>query len=66
MLTVGEHNVIHEQLVDKEKILFALIHIRLSLMKQFVKAQDKDGAFFQYIPDVFSGLSEEKKKNGNF
>ena len=66
MLTVGKHNVIHEQLVDKEKILFATIHIRFGLMKQFAKALDKDGAFFQYIPDVFSGLSEEKKKNGNF
>ena len=65
MLTVGKH-VIHEQLVDKEKIVFPLLHIRLGLMKQFVKALDKDGAFFfQYITDAFPGLSEEKK-DGNF
>ena len=35
-------------------------------MKQFVKALDKDGACFQYISDAFPGLSEKKKKMGNF
>ena len=43
MLTVGKHKVIHEQLVDKEKIVFPLLHVRLGLMKQFVKALDKYG-----------------------
>ena len=35
-------------------------------MKHFMKALDKDGVYFQYISDAFPGLSEEKKKNGNF
>ena len=29
MSTVGKHNVIHEQMVDKEKIVFPTLHIRL-------------------------------------
>ena len=33
-----------------------------SLMEQFVKALDKDGACFQYISDAVPGLSEQKKK----
>ena len=61
MLTVGKHNIIHEQLVDKEKIVFPPLNIRLDLMKQFVMTLDKDGACFQYISDVFPGLSKEKK-----
>ena len=66
MLSVGKHNVIHKQLVDKEKIVSHPLHIRLGLMKQFVKALDKDRACFQYISDVFPGLSKEKKKMGIF
>ena len=62
MLTVGKHNIIHGQLVDKEKIVFPLLHIRLGLMKQFAKALDKDGACFQDISDTFPCLSKEKKK----
>ena len=46
MLKVGKHDAIHEHLVDKEKIVFPLLHLRLGLMKQFVKALDKDGACF--------------------
>ena len=61
MLTVGKHNIIHEQLVDKEKIAFPPLNISLCLMKQFVMTLDKDGACFQYISDVFPGLSKEKK-----
>ena len=61
MLTVGKHNIIHEQLVYKEKIVFPPLNIRLDLMKQFVMTLDKDGACFQYISNVFPGLSKEKK-----
>ena len=66
MLTIGKHNVINAQLVDTEKIVLPPLHIKSGLMKQMVKALDKDGACFQYISNAFPGLSEEKKKNGNF
>ena len=48
-MTVGENNVINEPLVDREKIIFPPLHVKLGLMKQFVKAFDKEGDCFQYI-----------------
>ena len=60
-MIVGEKNVIAEPLVDRSKIIFPPLHIKLGLMKQFVKALDKE-----YICDAFPGLSIEKKKAGVF
>ena len=40
--------------------------MKLGLMKQFVKALDKDGDCFNYIAKTFSGLSMEKLKAGIF
>jgi len=37
-------NVINNPLVDREKIVFPPLHIKLGLIKQFTKALDKDGA----------------------
>jgi len=42
-MVVGEKNVIAEPLVDRSKIILPPLHIKLGLMKQFVKALDKDG-----------------------
>ncbi len=65
-MTVGEKNVINEPLVDREKIIFPPLHIKLGLMKQFVKALNKEGNCFQYICSAFPGLSYEKVKAGVF
>ena len=65
-LTVGEHNVIAEPLVDRSRIILPPLHIKLGLMKQFVKALDKKGDCFLYICDAFPGLSNEKLKAGIF
>ena len=65
-MVIGEHNVIYEPLVDRSKIIFPPLHIKLGIMKQIVKALDKDGACFSYISNAFPGLSEEKKKAGIF
>lgn len=48
-LEVGKHNVINDPLVEREKIIFPPLHIKLGLMKQFVKALDKTGPCFAYI-----------------
>ena len=42
------------------------MHIKLGIMKQFVKALDKNGDCFKYICKTFPGLSDEKKKTGVF
>ena len=46
-LTVGERNIINEPLVDHRQIIFPPLHIKLGLMKQFVKALDTAGNCFK-------------------
>ena len=42
------------------------LHIKLGLMKQFVKALDHDSAAFRYLLSYFPKLSEAKIKGGVF
>ncbi|KAF2367923.1 hypothetical protein FHG87_001323 [Trinorchestia longiramus] len=59
-------NILHEPLVDRKKIIFPPLHIKLGLMKQFVKALLTDGDCFKYTILQFPGLSFEKIKAGVF
>ena len=61
-----ERNVINDSLVDRDRILFPLLHIKLCLIKQFTKALDKDGDCFTYLCQDFPGLTMEKLKAGIF
>ena len=61
-----ERNVINDPLVDRDRILFPKLHIKLGLIKQFTKALDKDGDCFTYLCQAFPGLTMEKLKAGNF
>jgi hypothetical protein len=45
-LTPGERNVFHDPLVDAAKVFLLPLHIKLSLVKNFVKAMKKDGPVF--------------------
>ena len=65
-LQVGEKNIISEALVSREMIIFPPLHIKLGLMKQFVKALSKEGECFRYLRSSFVGLSEVKLKDGVF
>lgn len=65
-LTPGSKNVLHASLVDPEKILLPPLHIKLGLMKQYVKALDKNGNCFKYLCSKFPFLSEAKLKEGIF
>src|SRR5678815_2436538 len=58
--------LLREPLVQRENIILPPLHIKLGLMKQFVKALDHDGECFRYICSTFPGLSDEKKKDGIF
>jgi len=62
----GSNNIINESLVDPSKILIPPLHIKLGLMKQFVKALDKTGETFKYFSSKFPKLSEAKLKEGVF
>jgi hypothetical protein len=65
-LTPGSKNIVSETLVDPSKVLLPPLHIKLGLMKQFVKALDKEGNCFKYICNKFTSLSYEKVKEGVF
>ena len=61
-----ERNVINDPLVDRDRILFPPLHIKLGLIKQFNKALDRDGDCFTYLCQAFPGLTMEKLKAGIF
>ena len=48
-LILGSLNVLAPPLVECAKIEFPPLHIKLGIMKQFVKALEKDGDCFRYI-----------------
>lgn len=62
----GSKNIINESLVNPSKILIPPLHIKLGLMKQFVKALDKTGQCFLYLQTKFPKISEGKIKAGVF
>ena len=65
-MTVGESNVLYEPLVPHDKIISPLLHIKLGLMKEFIKVLDKEGPCFKCICKGFPGATIEKLKNGIF
>ncbi|GBN17623.1 hypothetical protein AVEN_171133-1 [Araneus ventricosus] len=65
-LTPCEKNVINTTLVPPEKVLLPPLHIKLGLMKQFIKSLPKYGECFRYLCYEFPKLSEAKLKEGVF
>lgn len=55
-------NVVHQALVDKAKIYLPLLHIKLGLIKHFVKTMNKDGEGFEYMKHKFPRMSKAKIK----
>ena len=62
----GEKNIQAQPLVERSKIVFPPLHIKLGVMKQFVKALNKKGTCFEYTCCKFPGLTIEKLKAGIF
>ena len=52
--------------MECSKIVFPPFQIKLSIMKKFVKAFEKDGDYFRYICIKFPGISIKKLKPGVF
>ena len=59
-------NVVYDPIVNRDIIIFSLLHIKLGLMEQFVKALRLIGEGFQDLLHKFPGLSYEKIKAGVF
>ena len=62
----GEHSLKENPLVAMSKVLLPPLHIKLGLMKNFVKALHKNGAAFQHLSTVLPGLSVAKLKEERF
>ena len=65
-LIPGSLSVLALPLVERFKIVFPPLHIKLGIMKQFVKALEKDSDCLKYICMKFPGLTIEKLKAGIF
>lgn len=63
---VGAHNVKQEPLVEPTKILMPPLHIKLGLIKQFVKQLNPESEALKHIQELFPKLSEAKVKAGVF
>jgi hypothetical protein len=63
-LKVGEKNVQHPALAEWHKILLPSLHVKLGLMKNFIKAMNRTGSAFEYLAEKFPRLSKAKIKEG--
>ncbi|KAF2352327.1 hypothetical protein FHG87_016916 [Trinorchestia longiramus] len=60
------HNVVSHPLVEPSKILLPPLYIKLGLMKNFVKALDREGGGFAFLHQKFQQKNMEKIKAGIF
>jgi hypothetical protein len=65
-LEPGIMNVKNQPLVEPSKILLPFMHLKLGLMKNFVKVMNQEAAAFTYLREKFPKLSEAKLKEGVF
>jgi hypothetical protein len=65
-LEPGIMNVENQQLVEPSKILLPSMHLKLGLMKNFVKATNQEAVAFTYLREKFPKLSEAKLKESIF
>ena len=64
---IGRHNVYHQPLVSSANVFLPTLHIKLGLMKNFVKAMDQEGDGFKFLKDFFGAhKSDAKLKAGIF
>jgi hypothetical protein len=65
-LILGFKNILKKSIVDPEKIILSPLHIKVCLMKQFVKALDGNADCFHYLSNKFPALSKAQVKEGIF
>ena len=65
-LTPAYRNILHPALVYRSNVILLPLHNKLGVMKQFVKALNKEGACFKHIQEKFPYTSAEKVKEGVF
>jgi hypothetical protein len=65
-MVAGTQNVAHTPLVQREKVLLPPLHITLGLIKQFIKALDRDGPTLTFIRGMFPKVTDAKINEGVF
>lgn len=63
---MGINNVKYVALVEREHVILPPLHIKLGLVKNFIKTLDKEGQAFTYLKTVFPNLTLGKIKEGVF
>ena len=66
ILEPGDKNLKHHSLIESSRILLPPLHIKLGLMKNFVKATDRNVTAFLYLRQKFPLLSDAKIRKGVF
>ena len=61
-----KHNVKDTLLLNLEKVLLPSLHVKLGIMKNFVKALDRNGEGFLYLCSKFPNLSDARDKREVF
>ncbi|UYV74009.1 hypothetical protein LAZ67_11001809 [Cordylochernes scorpioides] len=62
----GYKNIVNPPLIDSENIYLPPLHTKLGLMKNFVKAMDRNASGFAYLKQKCSSISDAKIKEGIF
>jgi hypothetical protein len=65
-LKPGSKNVIHSNLIDPNKVILPPLHIKLGLIKQFVKSLNQNSEAFKYLSNKFPHITYNKIKEGIF
>jgi len=63
---LGQKNIAHRALVDKLKIYLPPLHLKLGLIKIFVKVMNKEGEGFDCLRQKFPCICEVKIKESIF
>lgn len=59
-LAPEKENIVNPPLVVQKHVYLLPLHIKLGLMKTFVKAMDQSGNGFLYLKERFSRISDTK------
>jgi hypothetical protein len=62
----GQKNITHPPLVSSDAIILPPLHIKLGLVKNFVKAMDRNSDAFRHLKTLFPRVSDAKIKEGIF
>jgi hypothetical protein len=61
-LIPGKKNIANTPLINPEKVWVPPLHIKLGLIKHFVKEKDQNSAEVMYLKNMFAGISDNKKR----